>query len=135
MRQKPRRVGRAPARPTKCLQTLVGLACARPTLLVLIFAAGALALPASGQDKKKAEKPAPPRVALIVPLGAAAGQTTKLTIRGMKLDDAKDVKLLDDKGTVKIVSKGKANVPDKNPDQVGDTQVVVEVTLKPKLSG
>jgi hypothetical protein len=31
--------------------------------------------------------------------------------------------------THKIVSQGKANVPDKNPDKVGDTQVVVDVTL------
>jgi len=88
---------------------------------------------ANGQGKKIPDKNAPPRITLILPLGAEAGQTTKLTIRGIKLDGAQEVKILDDKGTAKIISKGKANVPDKNAGDVGDTQVEVEVTLKPEL--
>ncbi len=88
-------------------------------------------MPTLAQDKKKPEKPAAPRVLVIVPLGAAAGKTTKLTIRGLSLDKATDVKI--EHGTAKLISKGAASVPDKNPDKVGDTQVVVEVTLDAKL--
>jgi hypothetical protein len=87
----------------------------------------------NGQGKKKSDNNSPPRITVILPLGAEAGRTTKLTIRGMKLDGAQEVKILDDKGTAKIIGKGKANVPDKNADQVGDTQVEVEVSLKPQL--
>ena len=96
--------------------------------MLALFLAG---FPTVAQDKKKPEKKAPPRVIVVVPLGAALGKTTKLTIRGSSLDKATEVKVAG--GKVKIVSKGPAAVPDKNPDKVGDTQVVVEVTLDAKL--
>jgi hypothetical protein len=90
-------------------------------------------LPTVAQDKKKPEKKAPPRIVVVVPLGAAPGKLTKLTIRGSNLDKATEVKVAG--GTAKIVSKGPAAVPDKNPDKVGDTQVGAEVTLDAKLHG
>ena len=102
------------------------------SLLALLLCASASSL---GQDKKKPEKKIEPRVAVALPLGAAPGQTTKITLRGIKLDEAKEVKVIGDHAKAKIVSKGKANVPDKNPEQVGDTQVQVELTLEPKLPG
>src|SRR5207248_541404 len=85
------------------------------------------------QDKKKPAKPPEPRILLTVPLGAAPGKTTKITIRGSALDKATDIKLAH--GKAKIVSKGSASVPDKNPDKVGDTQVVAEVALDAKIDG
>jgi hypothetical protein len=88
-------------------------------------------LPTAAQDQKKTEKKAPPRVVVVVPLGAAPGKATSLTIRGAGLDKATDVKVVG--GKAKIVGKGTAPVPDKNPDKVGDTQVVAEVTLDEKL--
>jgi hypothetical protein len=100
-------------------------------LALLVIAALLLGLPSSAQDKKKPEKKVEPRVVVVVPLGAAAGKTTKLTVRGLALDKATDVKVTG--GKAKIVSKGPAAVPDKNPDKVGDTQVVAEVTLDEKL--
>src|SRR4051794_13461217 len=96
---------------------------------LLLVAAG---LPMAAQDKKKKEKSTEPAIKVVLPLGAAAGKTTKLTIRGSKLDKATDVKVLDGKGTAKIASKGQAGVPDKNPEKVGDTQVIAEVTLTDK---
>jgi hypothetical protein len=90
-------------------------------------------LPIVAQDKKKSEKKATPRIVVVVPLGAAPGKTTKLIIRGSSLDKATEVKVTG--GKAKIVSKGPAPVPDKNPEKVGDTQVVAEVTLDEKLEG
>jgi hypothetical protein len=83
------------------------------------------------QDKKK-DKKVEPAIKVVLPLGAAAGQATKVTIRGIKLDKASAVKVLDGKGTAKIVSWGPAAVPDKNPEKVGDTQVVADVSLADK---
>jgi hypothetical protein len=83
--------------------------------------------PGQGQDKKPDPKKAP-KVVVAVPLAAVPGKTTKVTVRGLNLEDATEVKFADDKVQAKIISKGKAAVPDKNPDKVGDTQLVVEVT-------
>jgi hypothetical protein len=94
---------------------------------VILFLASALAAPA--QDKKKPDPKNTPKVVVVLPLAAAPGTTSKLTVRGLFLEDAKEIRFADPQITAKIVSKGKANVPDKNPDKVGDTQVVVEVTL------
>lgn len=92
-------------------------------------------LPSAAQDKKKFAPKIEPRVIFSIPLGASSGKTTKLTLRGSDLDNAKEVKVLDGKGSAKILNKGKAGVPDKNPDKVGDTQVEIELKLNDKLSG
>ncbi len=92
-------------------------------------------LPTAAQDKKKLPPKIEPRVLFSMPLGAAPGKTTQLTLRGFDLDNAKEVKLDGAKGSAKILNKGKAGVPDKNPDKVGDTQVVIEVKLNDKLPG
>lgn len=84
----------------------------------------------SGQDKKK-DKKVEPKVMLVLPFGGPPGKTTKMTIRGLKLEQAKEVQVSGG-AKAKIVSKGAAPVPDKNPDKVGDTQIVVEVTLPDK---
>src|SRR5262245_2695468 len=85
--------------------------------------------PNLAQDRKKPEKTPDPRVTVVIPLGAAPGKASKLTIRGLQLDSATAVRFNTDKASVKILTKGTASVPDKNPDKVGDTQLVVEVTL------
>jgi hypothetical protein len=86
-------------------------------------------VPAAGQGKKRVQDGSP-RIALIVPLGVVAGQTSKVTVRGNKLDSASAVKILDDKGSAAIISMGKVNAQEKKTPQLGDTQLVVEVTLK-----
>ena len=92
-------------------------------------------LPISAQDKKKPTPKNEPRVIFTLPLGAAPGKTAKLIIRGSNLDSATAVNILDSKGSAKILSKGKAAVPDKNPDKVGDTQIEIELKLNDQLSG
>jgi Bacterial pre-peptidase C-terminal domain len=92
------------------------------------FLVAATTLPA--QDKKPPEKKDAPRVVVAVPLGIPAGKATKVTLRGLKLDTATEVRCGAPKATVKIVSKGKATVPNmQEAKHVGDTQVEVEVTL------
>jgi hypothetical protein len=98
------------------------------SIIATVFLALAL-LPGAAQDKKKPAPKAEPRVLFTIPLGVAPGKTTKLIIRGSKLDDAIDVKLDGARGSVKILGKGKAAVPDKNPDKVGDTQIEIELKL------
>jgi len=90
-----------------------------------------LGAPGRAQDKKKGEKKVEPQVMMVIPLGASPGKTTKLTVRGLKLDGAREVRFSDPKVKAKILSKGKAAVPDKNPEKVGDTQLIAEVALPP----
>lgn len=87
------------------------------------------------QGKKKDDKKVQPQVMMVIPLGAAPGKTTKLTVRGLKLDAAREIRFANAQVKAKIVSKGKAAVPDKNPEKVGDTQLVAEVTLPAGLPG
>lgn len=112
----------------------------RSTLLSLSASCALLALCSphgSAQEKKKDTKKVEPRVLLAIPLGVAQGQTAKVTFRGLHLDTAKEFRFSNPKAKIKVVplpaakilSKGKAAVPDKNPDKVGDTQVVAEVTV------
>lgn len=92
-------------------------------------------LPGAAQDKKKPEPKNVPHVIFTLPLGAPAGKTTKLTLRGHNLDAATAVNVLDGKGSAKILNKGKAGAPDKNPDKVGDTQIEIELKLNAELPG
>jgi hypothetical protein len=95
--------------------------------LAVLLAAGA-ALPA--QEKKPPVKDDVPKVIVAVPLGVPAGQATKVTLRGLKLDAVTEVRFPSAKATAKVVSKGKATVPNmQDAKRVGDTQVEVEVTL------
>jgi hypothetical protein len=97
--------------------------------LVALFVLLGVFAAAPGQDKKKPDKKVEPKVTVAIPLGVAPGATSKVTIRGLKLDEATALRFQDDRVSAKLLSKGKANVPDKNPDKVGDTQIVAEVTV------
>ena len=67
---------------------------------------------------------------LAVPLAVVAGSTIKVTIRGVKLDEAGEVKASSDKAQVKLISKGKAAAPNMiDAVAVGETQVEIELTL------
>jgi len=100
--------------------------------LMYFFLASGLT-PTSSQDKKKDKaKKVEPRITVVLPLGASLGKTGKLTIRGIALGQATEVRV-GGGGKAKITSKGVAPVPDKNPEKVGDTQVVAEVSLPDKL--
>jgi hypothetical protein len=79
---------------------------------------------------KQADPRNGPRVVVAVPLGATPGSTSKLTLRGLRLDNATEVRLTGSKGTVKLIKKGKTGVPNmQKPEKVGDSEVQIELTL------
>jgi Bacterial pre-peptidase C-terminal domain len=82
----------------------------------------------SAQTKDKNE---PPRVLVAAPLGVAAGQPTRVTLRGLRFDGAAEVRCHHPKVAVKIVEPAR-NVPGVQPamlDTLGDMTVDVEVTV------
>jgi hypothetical protein len=90
---------------------------------------------AQDKDKTKDKKP-DPAVLIAVPLAATPGQTVKLTLRGHRLDQSKEVKLSEGVGAAKILNKGKSEPPDKlPPEKFGDTHVEIELKLGDKLPG
>ena len=71
-----------------------------------------------------------PVVKLASPLGVAKGTTTKVVLRGLKLDNAETVECSDGKSTAKIISQGNAPVPNQqNAQKIGDRQVEIELTI------
>lgn len=75
-------------------------------------------------------KPDDLQILLATQLGLVPGETTKLTLRGMKLDGATEVLASSDKAQIKLLNKGGANVPQKQEaNRVGNTQVEIEITL------
>jgi len=100
--------------------------------------AGCLVVGASFEanaQPKKTEKNVEPRVTVMMPLGLQPGVKTKLAIRGSKLDGATEIRFAEGAGEAKILSQGKVEAPDKNPDKFGGTQILAEVTLSDKLTG
>lgn len=92
----------------------------------------ALLLPC--QDKKDPPPP-DPKVIFFTPLGVKAGETVKVTARGLNLDKSESVACAGGGAELKIKSKGKASLPkDTEPAVLGDTQVEIEVRV-PKDAG
>jgi hypothetical protein len=76
-----------------------------------------------------------PKVLMALPFGIAPGKTSKLVLRGLKLDTATEVRLAG-KGSVKLLKKSKAAVPaQQDAGRVGDSQVEVEVALPADVMG
>ena len=101
-------------------------------LVALLLVMVAMFLPATfaPAQPKPADKKDAPRPLLCIPLGVVPGVETKIIIRGQRLDSATELRFGDVKATVKIVSKGKANVPNmQDAAKVGDTQLEAKVTL------
>jgi hypothetical protein len=96
------------------------------------FVAALLLLPAAalrGEGKKPPG--AKPRLIVAVPLGVAPGTPARVTLRGVGLDTATEVRCHEPKGAAKLLGKGPAPGAGRKEDVplVGDTQVEVEVTL------
>jgi len=90
----------------------------------------AVAAHVPAQQKKPPEKKETPHVIVAIPLGVPAGKTTKVTLRGLKLDTATEVRIRTPKATAKVLSKGKATVPTmQDAKNVGDTQIELDLTL------
>ena len=105
--------------------------------LALLFSALS-AVRCFAADPAKPDAKDPPKIVVAAPLGLPPGKPTKLLLRGLKLDEATEVRLHDPKGTARILGKGKAPLANKEKDDLpryGDTQVEVEVTLSADYAG
>lgn len=108
----------------------------RLALAALMIPLICIAPPAAAQDKDKKEKkeekkPQPPAVIFAWPLAVSPGDSTT-RLRGLRLDSAKSVRIENAPAgaEVKIKSKGKADLPDKQePAKIGDTQLELELKL------
>jgi hypothetical protein len=87
---------------------------------------------AAAQDDKKSPPDPKPRIAMALPLAVTPGATVKVTLRGLNLDQATEVKLAEpvEGSSIVIKSKGKAEIPkETDPAVYGDTKVDVEIKL------
>jgi hypothetical protein len=101
--------------------------------LLPVFAAA----PAGGQEEKKAPADPKPRIAMALPLAVVPGASSKVTLRGLNLDQASEVKFAEpiEGATIAIKSKGKADLPkETDPAQYGDTKVDLELKLPAEFS-
>src|SRR5437868_5903631 len=106
--------------------------CRGPLLLSLCLL---LPMRMAGQEKKQPLKDQP-RSLFAMPLGVPAGTTTKVLVRGLKLDTATSVKAVEPNVTVKLLKKEKAGVPNQaDPNKLGDTQVELEITVPKEFAG
>jgi predicted RNA-binding protein with TRAM domain len=88
----------------------------------------------SGQSKK-ADAKASPRVLMTIPFGVEPGKTTVLTLRGLRLDVAKEVKV-SSKGAAKLIKAEKVAVPNQqDAGRVGDSEVRIELELPADVAG
>src|SRR5262249_47741514 len=86
------------------------------------------------QEKKPAPKDQP-KVLMALPFGVKPGTTAKITLRGLKLENAKEVRL-SPKGTAKLLTKSKSPPPPQmEANKVGDSQIVLDVTLPADVAG
>ncbi|MCE9534046.1 MAG: hypothetical protein K8T89_23455, partial [Planctomycetes bacterium] len=88
-------------------------------------------------QKKKEIKDAPPQVIVAMPMTVEAGKTAKITLRGLRVDAVTEIRLHEPRSTGKLVGKAKKiPVPNNaNPNQVGDSEIEIEVTLPKEVAG
>jgi len=105
-------------------------------MFVALFALSFFLAPISAQ-KKDAPKSVPPRVIVAMPLAVEMGKSTKVTLRGQNLDKVTAIQVQEPKSTGKILGNAKkVPVPNQaNPDQVGDSEIDVEITLSKEVPG
>lgn len=85
------------------------------------------------QDDKKAPADPRPRISMALPLAVSPG-TVKVTLRGLNLDQATEVKA--EGAAIAIKSKGKAEAPkETDPAQYGDTKVELEIRIPAEFTG
>jgi hypothetical protein len=107
----------------------------RPFPGLLFLALCFVPVPSALSQPKAPSKDAP-KALLALPLGVPVAATTKIVLRGNKLETASAVRCLDEKVAVKLVAKGKAGVPTGlDAAQVGDSQVEIEVSVPAGFAG
>jgi len=97
-----------------------------------------LLLAPAPQDKKMAPADPKPSIALALPLAIRPGEAVQVTLRGLNLDQATEVRLPEALAgaTIAIKSKGKADLPkETDPAAYGDTKVEIEIRLPAEVPG
>jgi len=100
-------------------------------------ALAAVLLVAAQEDKKGPPPDPKPKISMALPLNVTPGATTKVTLRGLNLDQATEVRFSEplEGGSVSIKGKGKAEIPkETDPAVYGDTKVDLEVKLPAEVS-
>lgn len=92
---------------------------------------------AEEKDKKDDKKPPePPVVFLANPLAIAPGGKVKVSFRGQRLDQLKEVATSAAGVELKITDKGKASIPNQQEaSRIGDTHFQLEITLPADYAG
>lgn len=81
-------------------------------------------------------KPGETRIIVYSPLGVPAGKTTRLTVRGLKLDQTTELRSAATGVTFKILNKSKVAVPNQqDPNRIGDSQIEAEVVVPADVAG
>jgi hypothetical protein len=94
-------------------------------IILLLFSAAFV----PGQPKPPDMKDKP-KLIVAIPIGVAPGKTSKLTIRGLRIDTTSEIRVHDPKSTAKLLGKTKVAVPNQqDPALFGDSQIEIEVTL------
>lgn len=91
---------------------------------------------ASLAQEKPPEKKDPPKIVMAVPLVVSPGKQAKMTLRGLRLDQAMEVAIggFDNPPKLELKKKEKANPPNGlKADEVGDSFVEFELTLPETL--
>jgi hypothetical protein len=97
--------------------------------LVLVAAVALASVIGNAAEKEAAKTNATPKIVMALPFVVAPG-TNKVTIRGLLLTNATALRFPSNALTARILSQGKAVVPDKaDVKKVGDTQIEVEIVL------
>jgi Bacterial pre-peptidase C-terminal domain len=103
-----------------------------------LFAAGCtwiIMVQAVGAQPKPDPKTAP-QILVMVPLGVPVGMTSRVTLRGLRLDTAGEVRFKETGITVKILNKTKVGVPNpQDASKLGDSQVEVELKIPADFKG
>ena len=101
--------------------------------LVCLCAAALLSVQGLAEDQKpEPKKPAPPTIAVVLPLGVEAGSRQKLTVRGLNVTNATAVRLtgLTPALTIEIKDRGAAaKIDGFDAQRVGDQRLEVELSL------
>jgi hypothetical protein len=105
-------------------------------LLPAILCLGIVVPPVTGQRKGKSDSPVP-RPLYALTLAADPGKTSKLTLRGLNLDTATEVRVGEPKSSGKVLGPGRKTpvANPLNPQAVGDTEIDVEITLPVEVPG
>jgi hypothetical protein len=105
-------------------------------MLALAIAAGASPASLVAEDKKPEDKQ--PKILVVMPLGVVAGETAKLTLRGLRIDDVSEIQagIGDKRVEAKLVGKQKSNLGQNIDAKLGgDSHVEIELTIPSDAAG